>query len=702
MTARILARILVLAVAGAGLVWLADTVAAERVFHAWDGRFYHGLAVDGWRDGWLSLAWEQRDLDYSAWYTLPLAPALTLFGPARPVFITALGAVFVLPWILATAGLAGAGAGAGTSTTRPWTAALAGIALALTGATWAATLRGYPDAAGALAVTLALWAWAVDPDLRRWRTPLAIGAALAAAVLLRRHFAYAGLVVMIAMAAEGVIHRRGREIAPLGIRLAAIGGVILALLFTLAPALTRRMIAENTGALYAGYQRHPWDSLAYLVHSLGPLTLALGLAGLALAARRGVLSPRLATLLALFAGLWLALWAVGVGQNSPQYLLHGLPVVTAVGLGTGLVALAGLGRRGRVGAGLVALVLVAQAGWTFGVARLPAEARAALHAGILPDLLPPALGPATSDPDDHRALAAAAAHLQAHAAPGDRIFVIGSSGTVNEEALMSADEAGAGRPTLAILPSPHVDSRDWLPAAELAGADWVVLADPPGFHLPPEAQDVVTAAHRAFTAPWPVAGDYAEVATFPLADGHLRLFQRTRPPDPARLVDTIERLIAAAGRPGSQRQYVPLRPARTPVWRVEGTTTGPVRIVHDHHQATGAAPGHWIGLAPLSGPSVLEGAVRVGGNCPDVTLDLAALSPTGTLRPGSTATLAGTEGDRPLRLTVDARPGDRLVLDLTPAAPLNDACRFMLRDFQVVQTERSEDAPRNTNRDDMK
>jgi hypothetical protein len=531
-------------------------VAHERIFYYWDFTGYHGLAstlVERYAVSPLAALTEvYRSLfnEYNLVFAVPLLPFLLGFGPSRQVYEAALVVCFAFPFLLV---LGQIGAQLFPSHARAARWAAIGAACC-TPAVWVPTLRGYPDVGAALCIALAMWAYLVDPTLRRrWQSP-AIGVALALAPILRRHFAYAALAVLIAVAvsllADWAKRRWGGSDAPLrdlllsGCRLALTGACCLLALLVLDPPFLVLVLTVDYLSLYASYMHPPGVIAGWLVETYGVATLALAALGYGLAWRHR-LAPRPTILFVAAHGLAATLlWSIVVRQIGPHYALHLAPTVAL-----GLAALAlSTWRSARAHWWRWALACCAALQLVVGLAPVSVPAAARLQP-LLARSEPPLV---------HADLPGIVALTMAlHDAVGDgTLYVAASSHTLNSELIDSAAVAiyGPRDRRMQVLRVPEVDSRDGLPLGRLLAADAVLVVTPYQYHLGEDRQRVVRAANDLFLTGQPFARDFERVAgPFVIGDPadssapRAVLYRRLRPTSPEIAAETRAYLEDTAG-----------------------------------------------------------------------------------------------------------------------------------------------------------
>jgi hypothetical protein len=661
---------------GAALV--SHYVSSELTFYFWDQAVHHDLTVRLARaftgsaaDGFAFLAATLRE-DYNALFALPLLPFVFTLGEGRLPYVLAVAFVYVVPLALATGGVA-KHLVRGEPAAVFW--ATAAIAL-LTPATWVPALRGFPDAAGALFVMLALRAAIQDPWLRGLASLLALGTLLALAVVLRRHFLFAASALLAALCLHAAVDRlrRGpadaavRDLGRFALRLTGAVSIGSAAALALAAPLVRRLWQHDFYTLYRGYLNPPEVVAAFFLDAYGALAVAAGLLGLGLAARAGRLEASAALVVGLFAAGAALQWAVVVRQIGEQYSLHFTPFVV---LGwTALLFALGPRPSGRPpawAAGAAAGVLCANL--VFGLA----DARIAYEPFPLRVLFPGNWPPQYRN--DYHQLVGLVEALRDRA--GTRpVLVAASSLVLNPDLVASAERALFGRDArLDVVSTPAVDSRDRYPLQSLLQAQFVVHATPLQTHLGPGRQQVVAAVHDLFAARTHAASDFApRPQRFQLEEGVLvSLFERQAPTSVARGLATFEFLRGRVTEtPGTQADWVVVA-QQFPSW-VTPRPDGATRL--DWHPARPGAGPEATALYLQDAPpeSVASGTLRfLDARCPGARLvffrrgadggetDLAEVSRVPADAPPFRATLALPGGGGALMLRLLPRPGQTSV-----------------------------------------
>lgn len=636
--------IVVCCAAGIGFAYFY--VSQERVFHYWDLRFYHDLALQSWQNwrlswsDWAGFLGHWLTQDYNANYTLPLPPWFEWIGAARADYIAALVAFYLLPCCLLV-GLLGRELVADKP--RAVFAVVAAATLLLP-SHWRPTLGGFPGIGGSALLVAALLIYVRDERWRHWWTAPGFGLLLAAAILFRRHFGYAVVALYLAVLTVGGLAElaaNGRWLQRLGgalrhaLYLLLAGCVQLALMYALAPEFTVRAALTDYTVLYDSYRRPVLDNVNFIRSGFGDALLLLALLGFGLAAWQGWVARRHVALLLLFVISWLALWLLAARQVTTHVFLHAL--LPAVGIGLGFA-----------GYGLWRVPLLRPAALVVGLA--PALAFASVYivrhpvmtqwTAALHPLLPVPLRPSQVHAADYALYLDLIRYVDGQAGDAAQVYVAASSEGFNGDLLISAGDTafGAGQHRLRLLPVAHVDSRDFLPLEALLRADLVLVALPVQYSLPPAEQDVVRMAVAPFSEGWALAADFAALPRqFSFTAGFtVTLYRRLRPTSVGVAAATLTRMYAALddGRlPGRQTDWMALSRSGA------SYSDGPGRLLARPGLEPAAAPAGLLYIHPVRPPLALRaGAALAGPESVCAGLELRALTvPTA----GGDATVVG-------------------------------------------------------------
>jgi hypothetical protein len=620
----ILAHAGALAAAFSLAVTLVSTyVSEEAAWYVWDQAVFQDLAERTFQAFRHSTAEGRRVLaeaaaeDYNAFFALPLLPFFAALGRTRLAFELGLALAYVVPLALATGAV-------GTRLLRGppavafwWTAAVS----LFTPMTWVPGLRGYPDAGAALLVTLAVWAALGDPRLRRIPTVLAVGLALSAAVVFRRHFLFGASALMASLVVDAVWEalrlKRGARAALAGAGETVLRAVLASLLGLLAAAVlakpaVARLLSRDFYDLYTSYLNSPAVVVQWFVPPYGWLGLAGALAGYVLAWRTGTFEPRAARLLLIFGALSALQWIAVVRQIGEQYTLHfTLTVVVGLSaLGWTLWQRAHGVRRALVACAAAYLAVNLYAGVSSSkTASDPVPLRDFLAANWAPLVRDEGVGPLVD------ALRRLALHHEA-------IAVVASSLTMSGDLLRNADRSryNIDRSALDFVRIATVDSRDPYPLEPLVRAQLVVHVTPLQLHLARAEQEQLAAVHDLFAEGAGLAADFRAVAKpFPLDDGvRAVVFRRERPTAFDAGLRTLRYLQARVPRPSAAQAPWVVVSGRFPVWVENVPGRGPSLVWHPVSTGDPAEPVAVYLPAPPDHVRASGNLTFVDGRCPGV------------------------------------------------------------------------------------
>jgi hypothetical protein len=464
----------------------------EKSVAFWDYAMYADLARYwyGLHDVtlWIRGFYESLQQNYNLFYALPSLVSFSLFGDSRLVFILTCAALFVtgaqhalslilqrlFDW---------------TGRTCFFAAVLGSFILPLF---WVPVLQGYPDHAASAFLMAALF-WLLD-EKKGWRPYLWAGLCLAFAIVLRRHFAYPALALVGARGALDLWELKKNTFSTVALKsfflsFGALGGGALALLLLIEPAYFNLMLNVDFKALYASYQKTPFEFMLFVLSRLGLGLLSAVLLGHGFLWQERRDKRTALNFLYLFALLWFVLWSFGPAQANDHYLLSALPVFCLVGLIGLWRGIKNLRLRVLVFGllGLHALYVF----WPRDSFPLPSD--------------PPQISLfATPRPpwvrQDRGELERLAHYLASTTKEKDRILVAGSSFVLNQDLLRAIylDVLKDGATPLRLIPAPEVDFEQPPPLDAFASANIYVVPNTPQYHLNEEGQRVVTALWKVF------------------------------------------------------------------------------------------------------------------------------------------------------------------------------------------------------------
>ncbi|MEG5171043.1 hypothetical protein [Microcoleus sp. B3-D7] len=559
-------------------------VSSEHTFYWWDYAGYNTATVNtanlfrdspdkAWRGVIESLSKEKNLL-----ISLPLVPFILLFGESRLSYILSVSLIYVLPFRLLL--------GAISATLIPvyprrvfWSMVLLSLLIPMS---WIPTLRGYLDTGGCVFVALAILVYLQDVKLKSWwKIPL-IGFLLAAAILLRRHFAYSAIaffgaatlqafiefLVLIYLKEttfsspkdkEGVVPFPYRCLFESGVKLGLIAVTSLTILMLVAGDFTRSALTVDYRNLYVAWSLPVSDILTRYADFYGLGTWLLVLIGFSAGILTRKLVPAAAIFVSLFGVLSLVEWLLVLRYGYLHYTIHITPIAL-LGLSTFFwttwLTLKGKVRYLMLGAAGLYLVLNAAVGLIPLKINLPR-----LFVGNFPPLVR----------SDYEEVVKLVEFLRKLAPNEEPIYIAGASNSFNANILRQANRKinpPEGWWKLNTIGRPQIDSRDTYPLPELLQSQYAVVAVPFQQVLPTDEQvlqsheqDVVKVVYDAFTQNWEIARDFQLLPEqFKLENGvTVSVYRRVRPTDTATAFRTLEAMQRQiVDRPGTQLDWISL------------------------------------------------------------------------------------------------------------------------------------------------
>ncbi|UNU24438.1 hypothetical protein [Microcoleus vaginatus] len=559
-------------------------VYSEHTFYWWDYAGYNTATVNtanlfrdspdkAWRGVIESLSKEKNLL-----ISLPLVPFILLFGASRLSYILSVSLIYVLPFRLLLGAIS-----AKLIPVYPrrvfWSTVLLSLLIPMS---WIPTLRGYLDTGGCVFVALAIWVYLQDVKLKSWwKIPL-IGFFLAAAILLRRHFAYSAIAFFGAATLQAfiefivLIYRNKTAFsspkdkdaaAPFpyrclfesGVKVGLIAATSLTILMLVAGDFTRSALTVDYRNLYVAWSLPVSDILTRYADFYGLGTWLLVLIGFSAGILTRMLVPAAAIFVSLFGVLSLIEWLLVLRYGYLHYTIHITPIAL-LGLST-FFWTTWLKLKGKVRylmLGAAGLYLVVNA--AVGLIPLKIDLSRLFMANF-----PPLV---RSDYDEVVKLVEFLRKLAPNEEP---IYIAGASNNFNANILRQANRKlnpPEGWWKLNTIGRPQIDSRDTYPLPELLQAQYAVVAVPFQEVLPTDEQvlrsheqDVVKVVYDAFTQNWEIARDFQVLPEqFKLENGvTVSVYRRMRPTDTATAVRTLEAMQRQiVDRPGTQLDWISL------------------------------------------------------------------------------------------------------------------------------------------------
>jgi hypothetical protein len=657
-------------------------VSVEKAFYVWDNEFYYRFTGELFQQFNISFGaglhylLESLNNDYNVYYALAIQPFFYIAGTSRPVYEIALVVVYLVPFILVTA-LVARKLLENRARGLYWLAI--GVALVVP-TVLLPTLRAYPDTSSALAIALATLLYLKDPSFKRLGQLLGGGLLIGLAALLRRHFAYSvfsfygavGVVAVVRFAGEWRV-KKGKAIRPLIRRVFQVTlGAIFAL-FTVTifnPQIVAKTLVIDFNKLYGSYLV-PWpQELGWLLDSFGWLPFGLAVVGLFLLWRNSTRKEE-ALFFALFGLFEFLLWVFYIRQISIQYTLH-LSLFIVVGL-TAFIYYAWQFLKTRT------QPAVFRATAALGVVLIAANLLAGL---VLPTgTAGEKLFSTNWQPlirSDYQQVINLTKYLQEQAGTDHPIYVVASSYRFNSDTLLAANRMATGQaaPTLLLVSTPDIDSRDYYPLEHLLKADIVVVIDPFEYHIAPDQQQVVKVVYDMFLQNKALAQDFEVLNPgFPIdASTRAVIYRRVKAPS---LVTSLEALQMIQSyvrqRPGIQYDWINLDPPNMPTFSLtdrRGTELeiDPAKFANKTGQA------EMVYSWPVTGTEKFQGKISFeNDNCGETALTFSAAQPATT--PAQFAAFQAKPGrGQDFEVDFSKAAGPFVVLDITP--PAQPGCVF--------------------------
>ncbi|MCW6051171.1 hypothetical protein K4039_13990 [Lyngbya sp. CCAP 1446/10] len=586
--------LLVLATVGLTSIY----VSSERTFYWWDYAGYNTATVNtanlfrdspdqAWRGVIDSLSKEKNLL-----ITLPLVPFILLFGESRLSYILSISLIYVLPFRLLL--------GAISVQLIPvdprrvfWSTVLLSLLIPMS---WIPTLRGYLDTGGCVFIALAIWVYLQDVKLKFWWKMPLIGLFLAAAILLRRHFAYSAIAFLGAASLQALVefcvqyknpnsvmnfdgdaaqshptiylgfldkiiqNKAWKNLFESGVKLGLIAATSLTVLMLVAGDFTRSALTVNYGNLYAAWSLPVNDILTRYASFYGLGTWVLVLIGFSAGILTRMLVPRATIFVCLFGVLSLVEWLLVLRYGYLHYTIHLTPIAL-LGLSaffwTTWLTLKGKIRYLMLGGAAFYLIVNAAVGL------IPVKVD-------LSRLFVSNFGPLVRS--DYGEVVKLVEFLRKLAPDEEPIYIAGASNSFNANILRQANRKlnpPEGWWKLNTIGRPQIDSRDTYPLPELLQAQYAAVATPfqqvlPGDEqvLRSHEQDVVKVVYDAFTQNWEIARDFQLLPEqFKLENGvTVSVYRRIRPTDTGTAVRTLYAMQQQiVDRPGTQLDWISLQ-----------------------------------------------------------------------------------------------------------------------------------------------
>jgi len=545
---------------------------SEHTFYAGDFApvYYHNnvqLVISAWRQSpsqAMVSIWQSLGQDHNQLFVLPLLPLLLMFGDSRTNYIISVAVAYLLPLSLVMGAIASRLVGVVSPLKIFWLTTFVSLLLPMT---WLPTLRGYPDAGGALIMGIATLLLLPSPKFLEvekspllflpsaeslssptlsspklfqkksliinqtsWVRVLGIGLLLGLAILFRRHFAYADLSLIGGLIIQGlvVIIREQKQVISrlilLGMKIALMGAIALFTLMITAREFTNRALTTDFRDLYASWSLSFPEILVHYLNFYGWLTWGLVILGFGLGiimntgSNSGLVFIISAGIISLFNLL------VVLRYDSFQYTLHSTPFVILGLVLLGVAAYSAFAHKLK----LIIIISSVYLGLNLlfmltGLGKVALPLRSLLAANYPPQVR-----------QDYQQIQQLTAYLRQLAPNKEPIYVVSSSAMdyLSRGILNNAEATtyGKKKAILNFLRPQSFDSSSSYPLESLLNSKYVVVPQPIQYRFAVEHHDVARIAAEIFTKDWEFAQDFRPLPeTFTLENGAVvRIYQRIR------------------------------------------------------------------------------------------------------------------------------------------------------------------------------
>lgn len=641
----------------------------------------------------LQLIYKSFSQDYNKFFSLPLIPFFLLFGNSYLVYVLGLTIVYLLPFALTMGAIAAQLIPVYANEVLASTA----LITVLLSPNWVTIFQGYPDISATLVISLTLWValngvgsrfgWLLT---QRWQVPI-LGILLAAAVLLRRHFAYAGVALLAAMLLHTAIVfglevrrypvRAWRKLGQFGLRLVLALATTIAVVMLLAPKFAQRVVASDYVSLYESWSRSVPETLVFYTTLYGWGVWLLVVLGILAGLWTRVLAIPVALFISTFGCVSLSIWLLKLRYTETYYAIHFVPfIILGIAALIWSIVLKVRGHKKTILVSLISLYLITNA--IVGLTPI-GQFRHGLRS-VFAANHPPVVR------TNYDNVLQVVEFLRQIAPNQESIFVV-YSGHLPEYLVLAAEKTlyGDDGRILNLRKAALTDSDGFYPIRELLEAEFVVITEP--FLAWHEGeQDAIKTAFAAFTEPWEIAQDFRLLPqTFDLQAGAItRIYQRIQPTTVDRAIRTLYTMQTRVNKPlGEQLSWVALDPRSNVKIRRKGKRNYNLQL------PPGSTPQAdnttLVYLRDLPDQAELKGRVIVPKTCQNAVLTFAPLNGQG--QPTQPARSIVLHQTTPLDLTVNGAGATYLQLEvqrptqkMSEATKQGDRCSLKINNLNIA------------------
>ncbi len=529
--------------------------------------------------------WLSTHLTHNMLFTAPILPVfMALGGASRLAYVLSLVVTYLTSYLLIL-GFTLSQVFKASPRAVVWATVLAGITVPTF---WIPFLRGYPDACGAISLTLALLIYLQAYRKLSTRHLLLIGFFIALAPLLRRHFAYVGIFCALTIFADLVSPRfpAGKQEDGEELKKPSWRWKVLAILkMSLAAGATFGTVGIlfvfNTFSchwsdLYKSFQLPPLEAAGYFGTAYGAIAWLMAAAGFFLCYRDKLVDRAKFTVLIAFSLISILCWIFVSGQTGAHYTFY---CDWFIVIGETAFFLWLMSHKIRKNAFLLATFLTAlYAVFNVYTAFRPTSLQSALffkstRFGMLSKALEEGDGlsrlfsayypPLVVSKADRETLISLAIYLQSltleEKGKEKTIYCNGQSDSFDVDIVRNAQRAHFHLSNFKMADVPATNTRDSYPLEQLNHSDIVIVSEPLQCFIDPRQQQILAVVNQCFYENWGPSCDFTRLPKkFQLENGvRLDLFLRQRPTTAvttALAMTRMQQLLPV--RPGSQVDFI--------------------------------------------------------------------------------------------------------------------------------------------------
>lgn len=509
---------------------------------------------------------------YNRYFTLPLLPFIWIFGKSYLIYTLSVAIVYLLPLngmmgLLATLLLP-----------RHTLSVFASAVLISTFMTpaWISIFMGYPDIGGTLLIAIAMWViW--HPVYKTWdwllrcngQVPL-LGFFLGTAILFRRHFAYADISLLGAIATHTAIVfskelRQTPQTAWKNLWAFAIRGgllllTILATLALFAWGFTHKAFTTDYLSLYQSWSRTTGETVEFYGALYGYGVWGIAVLGFCAGLVKRVVNPAIAIFIITYSVLSILMWCFRLRYSETYYAIHFIPFLV---LGcTAFVWTVWLKLR-YFQRWLIIVTFSFYLGLNIVVGLTPVGTFNHPLRSLFAAAYPP---PVRQDYDEVIRLAE---FLRQRTPNQEPVFVVHNSGFSLPVVEAAQVKPGNLNKKLNLLQGSVIDSVGFYPIMELVKAEYVVISTP-FISWNVGQNETAKVVSDAFLEQWEIFQDFKRLPEQFFLQGGItvNLYQRIRPTSSERAVRTLYAMQARINKPlSAQLDWIMLSPSSNAIIR---------------------------------------------------------------------------------------------------------------------------------------